>query len=232
MKRFFAVAALVTLASLGVALRADAQTAVCSRTHVAPGGHIGVTGDGAAPGETVSLEFNGSTIGAGTADGFGNFALSGTIPASATAGLYPITVTATSFGTISACTVTVEEAAPVPGTPAPTATSTATQAPPSPSFIAIPVVVQQQQQQQQQQQLPAPEPRSVPEPRFVSSGRSSLPTTGAATAEMAQGGTGILIIGIALVEFARRRKRGFTPAASTPTTMSEGDLFLPFWPHD
>jgi hypothetical protein len=46
---------------------------------------------------------------------------------------------------------------------------------------------------------------------------------------MAQGGTGALIIGVSLVEFARRRKRRFATATSAVT--SEGDLFLPFWPH-
>ncbi len=229
MKRALVVIAVAALSIVGLAFHADAQTAVCSRTTVAPGGHIGASGDGAAAGTTVELLFNGSVIGAGTADGFGNFALSGTIPDGATAGLYPVQVRNTlGFGTIGACTVSVEEpAAPAPSSPASNATSTATQAPASPSFIPVPVVVQQQQQQQQQQ-LPAP----VPEPRFipVAAGRSTLPTTGANTGTMAQGGTGALIVGLSLVEFARRRKRRWSAASTSNATLSEGDLFLPYWP--
>jgi hypothetical protein len=231
MKRVLLVGALVALASVGVALRSDAQSAVCSRTTLAPGQHIGVTGDGATPGTTVTLQFNGFTIGATTADGFGNFAVGGTIPSSATPGLYPIVVTNAAAGfPLTACTVAVQQPAPV-STPAPVpnnATSTATQAP-AVTIVPVPIVVQQQQQQQQQQ-LPAPAP--VPEPHFVpvSVGRSSLPTTGADTGEMAQGGTGALIVGASLIEFARRRKRRFATAHSSAST-SEGDLFLPFWPH-
>ena len=230
MKRAIVVAAAVLLASVGFALRSDAQSAVCSRTTLAPGQHIGVTGDGATPGTTVSLEFNGSTIGAGTADGFGNFALSGTIPGSATPGLYPITVTGAPFGTLNACTVSVEEPASTAGTPTPIATSTATQAPPAPSFVAVPVVVQQQQQQQQQV-VPVPAFLPAPDAHFVSSGRSTLPTTGFAAGEFAQGGTGALIIGFSLIEFARRRRRNWLkPQVASGQGSSEGDLFLPYWP--
>ncbi len=229
MKRFLFVVAVVAIASVGVALQSEAQSAVCSRATFAPGQTIGVSGDGATPGTTVTLQFNGSTIGATTADGFGNFAVSGHIPASATPGLYPITVTNAAFGTLGACTVSVQEPAPVatPKPPVNNATSTMTQAPPAPSIVAVPVVVQQQQQQQQQQPVAVPEPHFVP----VVAARSSLPTTGSNTGEMAQGGTGALIVGVSLVEFARRRKRRFATAASPSTLTSEGDLFLPFWPH-
>ena len=34
------------------------------------------------------------------------------------------------------------------------------------------------------------------------------------------------------VEFARRRKRRFSAASNASSSMSEGDLFLPFWPRD
>jgi hypothetical protein len=233
MKRAIVVIGAVLLATFGVALRSEAQTAVCSRTTLAPGQHIGVSGDGFDAGTTITLLFNGSTIAAGTVNGFGDFALSGTIPGSTPPGLYTVSVSGTAGGvpdTVNACTVSVEDRAP---TPAPTtvpsnATSTATQAPQF-TFIPVPVVVQQQQQQQQQQlPAPAPEPRVVP----ASFSRSSaLPTTGSNTGELAQGGMGALIIGISLVEFARRRKRRFATAASAPASgFSEGDLFLPFWP--
>jgi len=230
MKRIIVIVAAVLLATVGIALRSDAQTGVCSRTTLTPGSHIGVNGDGFDAGTTISLLFNGSTIGAGTVDGFGNYALSGTIPSSATPGLYTVSVSGTAGGvpaSVNACTVTVEDRAPAPATPVPTtATATATQAPQF-TFIPVPVVVQQQQQQQQQQ-LPAP----LPEPHVVpaSFARSALPTTGSNTGELAQGGMGALIIGVSLIEFARRRKRRFAPASATPSGSSEGDLFLPFWP--
>jgi hypothetical protein len=229
-KRILVVLVVASSSILGLALQSDAQSAVCSRTTLAPGGHISVTGDGATAGTTVDLLFNGSVIGATTADGFGNFAVGGNVPGGATPGLYQIRVTNGAFpgGFLDACTVAVEEPAAAPSSsPISNATSTATQAPAVPSFIPVPVVVQQQQQQQQQQ-LPAP----VPEPRFipVSAGRSTLPTTGANTGTMAQGGTGALIIGLSLVEFARRRKRNWSTASSSNATLSEGDLFLPYWP--
>jgi outer membrane biosynthesis protein TonB len=116
---------------------------------------------------------------------------------------------------------------PVPPPNNATSTATQTSAPlPVPSVVAVPIVVQQQQQQQQQQQ-----PVAVPVPvaPVFASGRSSLPQTGSNTGEMAQGGTGALIIGVSLIEFARRRKRRFATASVSSST-TEGDLFLPFWP--
>ena len=230
-KRAFFVAACIA-GTFFIGANAHAQTGVCSRANLHSGDSISVNGSGATPGETAQLLFNGSTIGAGTVDGFGNFTISGDIPNSATAGSYPITVTFSVSAPIAPCTVTVDDSPGGGGGGGPTPTATSTAVPddtPEPDRTDRPDRDPQQQQQQQQQQQTVFVPVALPAPQG-----HNLPTTGAEVGDFAGAGFGSLALGLTFVGATwrrRRRKTAVVPAVpdDPPDGDSEGTLLLPYW---
>lgn len=237
------MAAVVLFFVLGLYGTAQAQTGTCSGTNFVPGQSISVSGSGGTPGHTATLLFNGSVIGATTIDGFGNFTVSGTIPAGTTPGTYNVSVTFTAQPTIVPCSVTVQAA------PAPTASPIPPADPDDDDddddLDALAAAIEAlaasgggQQQQQQQQLVPIPVVAPV---HHVSSG-ASLPKTGANTAEIGGAGMAVLLLGVIMVLMGRRRRFagwihpvliiGGTPptqvsAPAPPAGLTEADLVLP-----
>ena len=207
-----------------------AQSGVCSDTSLSPGQSISVSGSGAGPGETATLMFNGSVIGAGTVDGFGNFTVSGNVPGSTTPGTYSISVTFTASPTIVPCSVTVQQAAPTPTpTDDPDDDADDDDADDESDVEAVPA---------QQQQLIVPAVHAVPVYAPAPAARKSLPTTGLDLVPLAEGGSGSLLVGLSLLGLTRRRRRSMRspdadvpPAVAPPSHTYEGDL-LPYWPAD
>jgi hypothetical protein len=92
-----ASAALIGAAFISIVLTGSAfaaPTGYCSTTKGLPGSRLVVKGGGAAPGESVLLEFGPSSkvIGGNTVDGYGFWRVAGTIPRHAVVGTYQITV--------------------------------------------------------------------------------------------------------------------------------------------
>lgn len=67
-----------------------AQTVEINPPSQEPGGSVTFFGSGWAPGETVTVQFGGSTIATATADDAGNWEASGTIPEGMPAGQHPM----------------------------------------------------------------------------------------------------------------------------------------------
>lgn len=244
-RQVLAVAFLVLLGVLGMPRHAAAQTGTCNPTVLVAGQTLTVTGTGGTPGSAVTLRFNGSVIGGSTVDGFGNFTVSGAIPASAVPGVYviDILINPTNF---SPCNVTVQAGA-VPATPTPIPTA-------APADDDDDVGDNDDdaggptQEQNQEQNINFPV--AFPIPHFVGGGGGgggrSLPKTGADVAEVGGIGTATLVAGVTLMEFARRRRRHWlarvdAPAAtierSVPASVppmpprageTEADLMLPY----
>lgn len=221
-RRALAVATIGVLMSLGFALPAEAQTGACSTTSLAPGQTITVSGSGAGAGNTVQLRFQGNVIGATTANGFGNFTVSGPIPDGTPPGVYAIrfTIPGNPGNPFFACNVTVQN---LPPTPAPTPTpAPVTPAPADDDDDDGPGGGNITQEQNQEQTINFPIP-VVAAPHYYAprggggGGGSSLPKTGVDAAEVGGIGTASLLVGVSLMEFARRRRRHWlTPASVTP----------------
>ena len=118
-RRLVGLAILSVLAAAGLgALPAAAQTdnyqgcgAVLSDVTVDPGQTINVSGDGAAPGATVTATLDGTTvIGNGTADSSGVYSFSATIPANTSGGSHTIGVNCGPGGGVQGITIEVSAA--------------------------------------------------------------------------------------------------------------------------
>jgi hypothetical protein len=250
MRRVLVVATVGLFVGFGLGGAAHAQSGTCSDTTLVPGQSVSVVGSDADPGSSITLRFDGSIIGATTADGFGNFTVTGTIPASAVPGTYTIDVLAnpTNF---TACTVTVQNLPVATASPSPTATPDPDDDDDDDDDIDVDDLADiidalgrdggGQQQQQQQQAVPVilPAGGSHGGGGGSKTGGPSLPKTGADAAEVGGIGTASLLTGISLVEFARRRRRHWLAPVSAsealattsvaPRGSSEGDLLLPFF---
>jgi hypothetical protein len=228
----FAVLTVIGVGKAGLA----APSGTCSSTSLHPGDTITVVGSGVGAGETATLHFNGPTIGASTADGFGNFSVSGAIPSSTVPGVYTVSVTFSASPTIVPCNVTVTPApSPTPtptptptATPTPTSQPTSSATPPVATFpVFIPITVSQQQQQQQQQQQGGgggggggqgqqsqsgsggsqQQQQQQQQPLIRDVVTSILPRTGADAKRFGIWGAVLLVIGLMLVRWSRRRRR-------------------------
>ena len=95
-------------------------------TQAAPGTSVVVSGSGFQPGETVTLTFNGPSVGTATTDTNGDWTITFTVPATLAAGSYGATATGGSSGVVvNATYVVVAGPTPVATTvPAPAATAT------------------------------------------------------------------------------------------------------------
>lgn len=67
-------------------------TVSTSPSSAAPGDSFGVSGSGFTPGDTVTIEFGGSTIGTATVDANGNFSTTATVPKDMPQGEHPLDV--------------------------------------------------------------------------------------------------------------------------------------------
>src|SRR5919202_3119096 len=97
----------------------------------APGASITVTGTGFKPGETVTLSFNGPTVGTETADTNGKVTFTFTVPATLAPGQYGVTATGQTSGFVVNSTYTLVAGA----TPVATAVTTMT---PTPTAVPAP----------------------------------------------------------------------------------------------
>jgi hypothetical protein len=120
-------------ASTSFTINQGAATLSFNPAQAAPGAELTVTGAGFRAGESVSLSFNGPTVGTANADTSGNVTWTFTIPANLSAGQFGVTATgATSGSVVNASYTLVAGATPVATaapTAAPTAQATATPAP-------------------------------------------------------------------------------------------------------
>jgi hypothetical protein len=104
----------------------------------APGTSITVTGTNFKPGETVTLSFNGPTVGTETADTNGQVTFTFTVPATVAAGQYGVTATGQTSGFVVNSTYTLVAGATPVATAAVTTTPTPAAAP-APQPIAPPM---------------------------------------------------------------------------------------------
>jgi len=92
-------------------------TVSTSPSSAAPGESFGVSGSGFTPGDTVTIEFGGSTIGTATVDANGNFSTTATVPDDMPQGEHPLDVNGMT-GVSKDLNYTVT--APLPPVPTPT----------------------------------------------------------------------------------------------------------------
>jgi hypothetical protein len=197
-------------------------------------------------GQFHELRISGAGIGNAVADNLGHFNVSGTVPANHTLGIFAVDVVRISGpapGHTVPCGNVEVVAAPDPTptptpTPDPTPAPTAPPAPPAaPAPPAPPLPAQQQQQQQQQTVEVVPAAVQAPAPAPRASG-ASLPKTGPGfdVSGFTNAGIGSLLIGAALADFARRRRKQGVEAATAVGSpdgpphpeLSEADLLLPY----
>jgi hypothetical protein len=112
-------------ASSSFTINQGAATLSFNPTQAAPGAELTVTGAGFRPGESVSIAFNGPTVGTATADTSGNVTWTFTIPANLAAGQFGVTATGATSGTVTNATYTLVAGATPVATTAPTAAPTA-----------------------------------------------------------------------------------------------------------
>ena len=123
-------------ASASFTINQGAAALTFDPAQAAPGASVTVTGTGFRPGETVTLSFNGPTVGTETADTNGKVVFTFTVPATLGPGQYGVTATGqTSNSVVNATYTLVASATPV-------ATAVATTTPtPAPATQAAPTMV-------------------------------------------------------------------------------------------
>jgi hypothetical protein len=129
-------------ASSSFTINQGAATLSFNPEQAAPGAQLTVTGAGFRAGESVSLSFNGPTVGTATADTSGNVTWTFTIPAGLSAGQFGVTATGASSGSVVNATYTlvangatpVATAVPTAGA-TPQATATPAPAPNAPAMV-------------------------------------------------------------------------------------------------
>ena len=120
-----------TTASTSFTINQGAAALTFDPAQAAPGASITVTGTGFKPGETVTLSFNGPTVGTETADTNGKVTFTFTVPATLAPGQYGVTATGQTSGSVVNATYTLVAGA----TPVATAVTTMT---PTPTAVAAP----------------------------------------------------------------------------------------------
>lgn len=255
-QRALVLTASATLIVVGFSVSAKAQTGACTTgTNYAPGQAITVSGSGAAPGEDLRLRFGPALTPISlvvVADAAGFFSVTGTIPAGATPGDYPIQVQFPGGpgANFIACIARVSAAAVPTPTPTPTAAPADDDDDDGGGGGDDDGGPTQEQRQEQSINFPV----ALPIPHFTSGGGGgggrSLPKTGTDIAEVGGIGTASLVAGVTLMEFARRRRRHWlAPAAPTVASRAqtpsapaaveelpmragetEADLLLPYSP--
>lgn len=111
MRRLLLITGLITATLFVFAGAASAQnyggfSVTASKTSVAPGDTITISGTGARPNSTLTATINGRTIGSGTASATGSFSFNVTIP-SDVAGAVTVSVTDGTAADVGAVTLTV-----------------------------------------------------------------------------------------------------------------------------
>jgi hypothetical protein len=118
-------------ASTAFTINQGAATLTFNPTQAAPGASVTVMGAGFQAGESVTLTFNGPTVGTATADTTGGVTWTFTVPATLSAGQFGVTATGATSGTVVNATYTLTAGPTAVPTAAPTAQATATPAPTS-----------------------------------------------------------------------------------------------------
>ena len=118
-----------TTASTSFTINQGSAALAFDPPQAAPGASITVTGTNFKPGETVTLSFNGPTVGTQTADTTGKVTFTFTVPASLSPGQYGVTATGQTSGFVVNSTYTLVAGATPVATAAATPTATPAAAP-------------------------------------------------------------------------------------------------------
>jgi hypothetical protein len=124
-------------ASASFTINQGAAALTFNPTQAAPGAQLTINGTGFRAGESVSVSFNGPTVGTATADTNGNVTWTFTVPSNLGAGQYGVTASGATSGVVANATYTLVAGATPVATTAPTAQPSTT-ATPVPSPQAVP----------------------------------------------------------------------------------------------